>query len=428
LCIERVFDTLRVVGGVSELEVELLACAADAHAAMARLTVKLAEFDASRQWEGHGIQSVGHWGDINLGLPSRMVNDLAGVAARLEKLPVLSAAFAEGALSLDKVRAVAAVVTPESDAKFTCMARAGSVAQLQRICAAYRRVKEQEDTPEREERRRFRRGVTKRDIDDGLVRITAQLDPEEAALVFAAIDARVEEAWRAGNPRDDETTAEVCAPDLGSRRADALVELATEGLEAGPDPVMAGEHVGVHIHVDAAVLTGERADGVCELDGFGPVTRRLVERMLCDCQVTITADFPHASIDLGRSQRTVNRRQRRALQRRDRGCRFPGCHLFRFLHAHHAVPWEHNGPTDMDNLLLLCPTHHRLFHEGAYTLDVHGGGQFTFRTPDGRVIAPPPLKAQPDAPSAPGDPRAAGGGEPFDLGLTIDALLSPARE
>jgi hypothetical protein len=412
------------MGGVSELEGELLACAADVHAAMARLTAKVAEFDASRQWAGHGIQSIGHWSDINLGLPSRLVNDLAGVATRLEELPELRQAFAEGALSVDKVRAVASVATAASDATFTHMARAGSVAQLQRICAAYRRVTENENGEKVEERRELRRGVTKRAVDDGLVRITATLDPDEAAIVFAAIDARVEDAWRRSKPAGDETTAEVCAPDLASRRADALVEVAAAGMEVGPDPVVAGEHVGVHIHVDAAVLAGDRPDGVCEIDGIGPVTRRLVERMLCDCQVTLTADFPHASIDLGRSQRTVNRRQRRALQRRDRGCRFPGCAMFRFLHAHHAVPWEHNGPTDMDNLLLLCPTHHRLFHEGAYTLDVLGDGQFTFRRPDVRAIAPPPLKAQPDAPPAPGDPRAEGGGEPFDLAYTIDVLVN----
>jgi hypothetical protein len=422
LRIERMFDTMWVVGGVSELEQRLLACAADVHAAMARLTAKLAELDASREWEGHGIQSIGHWGDINLGLPSRLVNDLAGVATRLEELPELREAFAEGALSVDKVRAVASVATPVSDATFTHMARAGSVAQLQRICAAYRRVTENEDIGE--ERRELRRGVTKRAVDDGLVRITATLDPDEAAIVFAAIDARVEDAWRRSKPAGDETTAEVCAPDIASRRADALVEVAAAGMEAGPDPVMAGEHVGVHIHVDAAVLAGDRPDGVCEIDGIGPVTRRLVQRLLCDCHVTLTADFPHASIDLGRSQRTVNRRQRRALQRRDRGCRFPGCAMFRFLHAHHAVPWEHDGPTDMDNLLLLCPTHHRLFHEGAYTLDVLGDGQFTFRRPDGRVIAPPPLKARPDAPPAPGDPRAEGGGEAFDLAYTIDVLVN----
>jgi hypothetical protein len=221
------FDTLMVVGGVSELEQRLLACAADVHAAMARLVETLGEFDASRKWEGHGIQSIGHWGDINLGLPSRLVNELAVVAARLGELPMLREAFAEGAVSVDKVRAVASVATPASDATFTHMARAGSVAQLQRICRAYARVTENEDTGE--ERREQRRGVTKREVDDGLVRITATLDPDEAAIVFAAIDARVEDAWRRSKPAGDETTAEVCAPDLASRRADALVEVAAAG-------------------------------------------------------------------------------------------------------------------------------------------------------------------------------------------------------
>jgi hypothetical protein len=88
-------------------------------------------------------------------------------------------------------------------------------------------------------------------------------------------------------------------------------------------------------------------------------------------------------------------------------------------------PWEHGGPTDMDNLMLLCPRHHRLFHEGDYTIDVHGDAKFTFRTPDGRAIEPPPLRTGPAAaPTAPGDPRAEGGGDRFDLGLTVDALIS----
>jgi hypothetical protein len=167
----------------SELERDLLSCAADAHAANARLVAKLAEFDATREWEGHGIRSIGHWCDINLGLPSRLGNDVAAMAARLGELPLLAAAFADGSLSLDKVRVAAVVATAESDEKFTSIARAASVAQLQRICAAYRKLNEDE-SPEAEQRRRARRGVTKRDIDDGLVRITALLDADEAAIVF----------------------------------------------------------------------------------------------------------------------------------------------------------------------------------------------------------------------------------------------------
>jgi hypothetical protein len=409
------------------LEQDLLDRAAQVHAAMAQLLETLARFDATDQWDGHGIRSIGHWGDINLGVPARLGNELAAVAARLDELPLLRAAFAEGALSIDKVRAAASVATPATDAKFTTMARAASVAQFQRICAAYRRVMGDgdPDDPTGEERRRARRGVSWRDVEDGFVRLVAVLDPDEAALVVAAIDARVEEAWRAGRADDADDADETPPPDLPARRADALVELATEGLVAGPDPIVQAERVAVHVHVDADVLSGDRPDGICEIDGIGPVSPTLVRRLLCDCQVGVVADFPHASIDLGRSQRTVNRRQRRALQRRDRGCRFPGCAMRRYLHAHHVVPWEAHGPTDLDNLMLLCPAHHRLFHEGRYRIDAHGEGMFTFRAPDGRAIEPPPLRARPDAGvPAPGDPRAEGGGERFDLGLTIDALLS----
>ena len=78
----------------------------------------------------------------------------------------------------------------------------------------------------------------------------------------------------------------------------------------------------------------------------------------------------------------------------------------RFVDAHHVVPWEHAGKTDMDNLLLLCPTHHRLFHEGEYRIDRHGGGRFTFRRPDGRAIGPPELLVAPGTRSpVAGSPR-----------------------
>jgi hypothetical protein len=408
----------------SELEHRLLAEAAAVHAATARMSATLAEFTATGEWEGHGIRSVGHWCDINLGLPSRLGNEVASMASRLGELPLLSAAFADGSLSLDKVRVAAAVATAESDEKFTSIAMAASVAQLQRICAAYRKLNEDESS-EAEQRRRARRGVTKRDIDDGLVRITALLDADEAAIVFAAIDARVEDEWRKTSPAADEPNAVTCTPHLASRRADALVELAAEGMVAGPDPIVAGERVGVNVHIDAALLTGARVDGICEIEGIGAVTPATIERLLCDCHVKLMADGPFGSIDLGRSQRTINRRQRRALQHRDRGCRFPGCGASRYLHGHHVLPWEHGGPTDIDNLMLLCPAHHRLFHEGDYSIDAHGDGKFTFRTPDGRAIEPPPLRTGPDAtPTASGVPRASDGGGRYDLGLTLDALLN----
>ncbi|HZP29770.1 MAG TPA: HNH endonuclease signature motif containing protein [Acidimicrobiia bacterium] len=70
-------------------------------------------------------------------------------------------------------------------------------------------------------------------------------------------------------------------------------------------------------------------------------------------------------LDLGRRSRLITR----ALIRRDRHCSFPGCDRQpRYCDAHHLVPWQHGGPTDLDNLVLLCRRHHTLCHEGGWQL------------------------------------------------------------
>ncbi|MDT5180349.1 MAG: hypothetical protein QOJ95_4547, partial [Mycobacterium sp.] len=40
----------------------------------------------------------------------------------------------------------------------------------------------------------------------------------------------------------------------------------------------------------------------------------------------------------------------------------------RGLHAHHLRHWEGGGPTELFNLVLLCPYHHRLHHHGGITI------------------------------------------------------------
>jgi hypothetical protein len=322
-------------------------------------------------------------------------------------------------VSLDKVHLVVAVATPASVADFTTMALDASTAQLTRICSAYRRVLDDDSADASKERHR-RREVTAQPLDDGLVRVVALLEPDDAAIVLAALDARVEDAWRRDRPSDDATPP----TELSTRRADALVELATEGLVEGPDPVVRGERVEVRVHIDAEVLAGTRPDGICHIDGIGAVSPALVRRLLCDARVCTVTEQVDGIFNLGRKQRTANRRQRRALQQRDGGCRFPGCRMRRFVDAHHVIPWDDLGPTDMDNLMLLCPTHHRLFHEGEYRITGHGGGRFTFFKPDGRPIITPALHAEPaTGPPPPGNPRAESGGAPYDLAYTIDGLL-----
>jgi hypothetical protein len=83
------------------------------------------------------------------------------------------------------------------------------------------------------------------------------------------------------------------------------------------------------------------------------------------------AHAPSGSIlDVGRRTRTIPPAIRRALEARDRGCRFPGCGS-RFTDAHHVVHWADGGATKLDNLILLCHYHHRLLHEEGFHLELN---------------------------------------------------------
>lgn len=120
-----------------------------------------------------------------------------------------------------------------------------------------------------------------------------------------------------------------------------------------------------------------------------------LRRICCESAATVVAHHragrPGTSMDVGRRTRVVPATLRRALFLRDHGCRFPGGAQKRFVDAHHARHWSRGGPTSLANLLLLCRQHHRLVHEGGFGLDADGQGRFTFRRPDGVLIAESPL-------------------------------------
>jgi hypothetical protein len=86
---------------------------------------------------------------------------------------------------------------------------------------------------------------------------------------------------------------------------------------------------------------------------------------------------------LGRTRRLVSKARRRALMIRDKMCQYPGCHQMRHLEAHHVVPWILGGPTDLDNLILLCRWRHTAVHEGAVSITRDGDG-WGFTKPDGQ--------------------------------------------
>ena len=134
-----------------------------------------------------------------------------------------------------------------------------------------------------------------------------------------------------------------------------------------------------------------------------------------------------AVLDVGRKTRTVPPSIRRALQARDRSCRFPGC-TARLCDAHHVEHWIDGGVTSLENLVLVCRRHHRAVHEGGFGLMTDADGRMTFLCPDGTVFEAAPalsVTVGRNEPLPVADHLPAWDGTPFDVVYAIDVLYAP---
>ena len=84
-------------------------------------------------------------------------------------------------------------------------------------------------------------------------------------------------------------------------------------------------------------------------------------------------DARGAVLELGRTRRIASPAQTLALIARDGGCTFPGGDVPpEWAERHHIVPWLEGGPTDLDNLTLLCRYHHHNFEQRGGLSDDRG--------------------------------------------------------
>jgi hypothetical protein len=324
---------------------------------------KVAAYDRSGDWSADRFLNAASALRATCRMDQGVARGHVELARKLKDLPQVAAAFEGGEISQRHVAVVANSCTPE---------RAGAIAEVEAELVDVAR----QHTPKQLggvvrylvdaidgdggavsdealfERRRHHMSATL----DGMVAYDGICDPEAGAIHSAAINAEMERDHVEHDPR---TPAQ--------RRFDALTNLLRRSLDRGE----VGESRNVRPHVTVVVDLDE-LPGAPELVARvraerhhnGHLSAATLERLTCDCDISrvITAGRSEV-LDVGRATRTTPPAIWKALVVRDQHCQAPGCDRPpASCQAHHIVHWTRGGPTNLQNLQLLCWNHHRERH------------------------------------------------------------------
>ncbi len=118
------------------------------------------------------------------------------------------------------------------------------------------------------------------------------------------------------------------------------------------------------IVASADLISGRDPHGRCEIPGVGAIPQSELERLACDAELFgVLFSGDGEPLWHGRGERTATDAQRRALLARDGVCVLCADEPA-LCESHHITPWAkpREGPTDIDNLALLCGACHRRLH------------------------------------------------------------------
>jgi hypothetical protein len=206
--------------------------------------------------------------------------------------------------------------------------------------------------------------VHRRLLPGGMVKLELVLQPDEADLLL------VERAREVQAAQDEQAAA----AGVSAETCRGALRLA-ESFLAGQERFQVMRHLGQEPLAADGMLAATLEDGTS-------VSAETLRRVACDCGLL--------AANAGRRTRSI------PPMVRDPGCAFPGCLHTRFLHGHHIEHWLHGGQTRLDNLVTLCSFHHRLVHEGGWTIATGADGAFSFHSPSGQPLAQNPPRERVD--------------------------------
>jgi Domain of unknown function (DUF222) len=310
-----------------------------------------ARFDAGYDEKTYYNPGAISWMRENCRMTSSAAATAVCVGEQVEQLDKSAAALRQGRIGFAHLgllaRTCAAISGSMSatavfdETKLLAKAEYLSVPAFRTACLKVRHAADREAFLAQQLEEREWRTLTLAGGADGTVEVFRLLDREVGALLRAALDPLAE----AAGP-DDERSRECCY-------ADALIELCAHRLDAGLIPQTASQRSHVQVTSPLETLLDLVGAPAAEVDRAGVVAGATVRRLACDSTITrVLLDARSAVVDVGRAERVVPGATRRALNVRDKGCRWPGCdRTASWTAAHHVVHWAQGGRTDLDNLV-----------------------------------------------------------------------------
>ncbi len=321
---------------------------------------RLYRFDKGQGFASSPALTAQAWVRWQCNLTAAAASERVEVSRQIALLPKTEAAFSQGNISYRHAALIARTASQLGD-KFESQAETILVTaakeldpwRLKRVTMHLRHCLEPDGVLDDANETYDRRFVHLSQTLDGIFRLDGELDAEGGAALRTALEALM------GPPAEDDNRTAT------QRRADALVELARQQLDAGGLPEVAGQKPHLVVTVDMATLRKEPGSMAAELEWSLPIPAETARRLACDSAITPIID--------GRADHTGRvpaGARRRALVARDRGCRITSCDRPpAWSEPHHIKHWADGGAKTLDNLVLLCRRHHRRVHEEGWKLE-----------------------------------------------------------
>jgi len=322
-------------------------------------------FDKSGEYAADGALTVTAWLKWKCKLSGGAAAERVEIGKQLERLPKTEEAFAHGQLGYQHVALLArtaenlgAAAVRGEEGNLLKSAQSMDPGQFMTVVKSFEHRVDAAAALAETNRAYQRRYLHIGEPVAGVVRIDGLLDAEGGATVRAALAGLMKPT------RDDDRTH-------GQRFADAFVELCRRGPGSRRDG--SGPRPQLIIRASLDTLAGIAGAPAGELEGGGTVPAETVQRYACDSAIVRMTGRTELEHELNHATRTLPASTRRALEARDRRCVWPGCgRPADWCDGHHLLWWTRGGETALPNLALLCRPHHRLVHEGGWSLQRKG--------------------------------------------------------